>query len=201
MLQVDYGHEEIAASHGKDPREYLVCSKEFLSDSEGRVRGVKAVRVEWTKDASGRWQMSNVEGSEQVFEADLVLIAMGFLGPEKTISLQEQKEDRHLELDGRGNYNAPYGSFLTTQGGVFAAGDCRRGQSLVVWAINGKSKTKQFLLSGCCVKNHYLCLFGFFFSLIRGSRRCCSDRSFPDGQRHLSAMRFNPASAKCSNNK
>ena len=79
----------------------------------------------------GRWNKKQVEGSQKVWDADLVLLAMGFLGPEHYLS-----EALGLELDERTNYRAQHGEFTTSIPGVFAAGDCRRGQSLVVWAIN-----------------------------------------------------------------
>jgi glutamate synthase (NADPH/NADH) small chain len=131
IFRVDYGHEEAAAKFGADPREYCILSKEFLDDGHGRVRGIRTVRVQWNKDESGRMQMSEVPGSEQVIEADLVLLAMGFLGPE-----HYSVEPLGLQLDARSNYQATHGQFLTSLPGLFAAGDCRRGQSLVVWAIN-----------------------------------------------------------------
>jgi glutamate synthase (NADPH/NADH) small chain len=86
--------------------------------------------VEW-KDNGGRREMHEVAGSEQVIEADLVLLAMGFIGPETAVS-----EPLNLELDGRGNFKAEHGDYQTSVAGIFAAGDCRRGQSLVVWGIN-----------------------------------------------------------------
>lgn len=130
IFRVDYGHEEVQATEGKDPREFLICSKEFLKDDKGNLTGIKTVRVEWTKDDAGRWKMTEVEGSEQVFEADYCFLAMGFLGPQKDIA-----EKISLELDPRGNYKAEFGKYRTNVDKVFAAGDCRRGQSLVVWAI------------------------------------------------------------------
>jgi NAD(P)H-dependent glutamate synthase small subunit len=131
IFRVDYGHEEAAAKHGEDPRRYSVLSKEFVDDGRGNVAGIRAVRVEWTKDEAGRWQMNEVPGSEKVFAADLVLLAMGFLGPEHYAS-----DPLGLDYDPRSNYRAEHGPFATNVAGVFAAGDCRRGQSLVVWAIN-----------------------------------------------------------------
>ncbi|MBX3420633.1 MAG: glutamate synthase subunit beta [Pirellulaceae bacterium] len=131
IFRVDYGHEESEAKFGRDPREYCVLSKEFLDDGQGNVKGIRAVRVQWTKDANGRMQMSEVPGSEQVFEADLVLLAMGFLGPEQYVA-----EALGIQVDSRSNYAAEHGRFATNVPGVYAAGDCRRGQSLVVWAIN-----------------------------------------------------------------
>ena len=100
-----------------------------MSDGNGNVKGINTVRVEWTRSARGGWDMKQVEGSEQYFEADLVLLSMGFLGP----------EDRALagiEKDARKNVKTPPGQYCTNTPGVFAAGDCRRGQSLIVWGIN-----------------------------------------------------------------
>ncbi|RCI06281.1 glutamate synthase [NADH] [Rhizopus stolonifer] len=131
VFRVDYGHSEVQAHFGKDPREYCVLSKEFVSDSEGNVKGIKTVRVEWTKDSAGRWAMKEVEGSEQFFEADLVLLSMGFLGPEEAVVKQLQ-----LKQDGRSNIETGKGKYSTALQGVYAAGDCRRGQSLIVWGIN-----------------------------------------------------------------
>ncbi len=130
IFRVDYGHEESAAKLGRDPREFSVLSKRFVDDGKGRVAGIEAVRVEWAKDAQGRFQMREVPDSKQVFEADLVLLAMGFVGPEDYLL-----EGTALERDARSNYKAEYGHFQTSVEGVFAAGDCRRGQSLVVWGI------------------------------------------------------------------
>ncbi|MFQ5464160.1 MAG: FAD-dependent oxidoreductase, partial [Phycisphaerae bacterium] len=129
-LRVDYGHAEARARFGNDPREYCVVTKEFLGDGLGRVAGVCTVRVEWTR-AGGRWKMNELPGTEQCWKADLVLLAMGFLGPEETLA-----EKLGLETDDRGNFRAAYGHWSTSVEGVFAAGDCRRGQSLVVWAIH-----------------------------------------------------------------
>jgi len=130
IFRVDYGHQEASAKFGKDPREFRVLSKRFLDDGNGNVAGVETVRVEWNKDAEGKWQMSDVPGSEEIFEADLVFLAMGFLGPEDTLA-----EQLGLERDARSNFKAEYGKYATSTEGVFAAGDCRRGQSLVVWGI------------------------------------------------------------------
>ncbi|KAG0168991.1 glutamate synthase [NADH] [Apophysomyces sp. BC1034] len=131
VFKVDYGHSEVQAHFGKDPREYCVLSKEFVSDGEGNVKGIKTVRVEWTKDANGRWLMNEVAGSEQLFEADLILLSMGFLGPEEAVIKQLS-----IKQDMRKNIETPKGKYSTSAEGVFAAGDCRRGQSLIVWGIN-----------------------------------------------------------------
>ncbi len=131
IFRVDYGHAEVAEKFGDDPREYSILSKEFIAGADGQVRGIRTVQVEWAKDDSGRFQMAEVPGSEKEFKADLVLLAMGFLGPEDTIAGK-----LGLETDERSNFKADYGSYATGIEGIFAAGDCRRGQSLVVWAIN-----------------------------------------------------------------
>lgn len=131
IFRVDYGHQEAAAKFGKDPRTYEVLTKRFIGDENGVVKGLEVIRVQWEKDANGRFQFKEVEGSEEILEADLVLLAMGFLGPESTIA-----EKLGVEKDDRSNFKAEYGRFSTSVDGIFAAGDCRRGQSLVVWAIS-----------------------------------------------------------------
>ena len=131
IYRVDYGHAEVDKKFGEDPREYCILSKEFLDDGNGGLAGIKTVEVEWTKDENGRWAMNEVEGSEREWKAQLVLLAMGFLGPEHNVS-----DTLNIEYDERSNYRAAHGQYDTSVDGVFAAGDCRRGQSLVVWAIN-----------------------------------------------------------------
>ncbi|MDP6443431.1 MAG: glutamate synthase small subunit [Pirellulaceae bacterium] len=131
IYRTDYGHVEVKKKFGQDPREYCILSKEFLDDGDGNVAGVRTMEVEWEKDDAGRWQMSEVAGSEREWEAQLVLLAMGFLGPEQVVA-----EMLGVDCDERSNYRATHGRFATNLPGVFAAGDCRRGQSLVVWAIN-----------------------------------------------------------------
>lgn len=90
-------------------------SKEFIDNGQGHVSGVRTVNVEWKKDESGRWQMKEVEGSETVYPADLVLLAMGFLGPERAIGNQLE-----LELDPRSNFETK--NYRTNLANVFAAG-------------------------------------------------------------------------------
>ena len=131
IFRVDYGHEEASAKFGRDPREYQILSKEFLKDERGALRGIRTVEVRWEKNADGGWVMSEVEGSGKEWPAQLILLAMGFLGPEPYLA-----EAIGLETDPRSNFRAEHGRFATSVPGVFAAGDCRRGQSLVVWAIN-----------------------------------------------------------------
>ncbi len=130
IFRVDYGHEEAAANFGKDPREYQILSKEFLADKQGSLTGIRTVQVSWEKGEKG-WQMQEVPGSEKDWPAQLILLAMGFLGPEQYIA-----DSLGVAMDTRSNFDARHGQFTTSIPGVFAAGDCRRGQSLVVWAIN-----------------------------------------------------------------
>jgi len=115
-------------------RLWAVATKEFIGNSEGQVVAVRLVRLDWSKDAEGGWQMSEVAGSEFELPADLVTLAMGFVHPVHEGML----EDLGVALDGRGNVAAATDgnrSYHTSINGVFAAGDMRRGQSLVVWAI------------------------------------------------------------------
>ena len=126
IYRVDYGHQEAEHVQGEDPRVYSISSLNFVSDDEGNVTGVRTVDVEMVDG-----QFRNIEGSERDWPADLVLLAMGFLGPEHAVS-----DPMGVEYDERSNYRADYGTYKTNIDGVFAAGDCRRGQSLVVRAIN-----------------------------------------------------------------
>ena len=130
IQRTDYGHEESIAKFGCDPRSYAILTKEFLDDGKGNVVGLKTVRVKWQK-LNGKLQLKEIRGSQQAYEADLVLLAMGFVGPETYLS-----SPLGVEMDARGNYKAAYNDYATNIQGVFAAGDCRRGQSLVVWGIN-----------------------------------------------------------------
>jgi len=129
--KVDYGQEEAAAGFGADPRTYLTTATRFEGDAAGHVAAVHTVQVSWGKNDKGMFVPSNVPGTEQVRPASLVLLAMGFLGPEQPLL-----EALGVERDPRSNIKAEHGDFATSVPGVFAAGDCRRGQSLVVWAIN-----------------------------------------------------------------
>jgi NAD(P)H-dependent glutamate synthase small subunit len=130
IYRTDYGHQEHAARFGNDPREFAVSIQEYYGDEHGRVKGVRTQDVEWLS-VDGRPQMKLREGSDRIWEADLILLALGFRGPE-----QYATNLLGLEYDERSNYKAPYGKYHTSVPKVFACGDCRRGQSLVVWAIN-----------------------------------------------------------------
>ncbi|MEX1010574.1 MAG: glutamate synthase subunit beta [Balneolaceae bacterium] len=131
IYKVDYGQEEAKEKFGEDPREYQVMTKKFTGDGKGNVKELHTVRVAWEQDDNGRFVPKEIKGSEKVWRADIVLLAMGFLGPENPV-LEQLK----VERDERSNAKAEHGSFDTNIDGVFAAGDMRRGQSLIVWAIN-----------------------------------------------------------------
>ena len=134
VYRLDYSHAEWKAKSGHDPREYGILTKEFVDDGRGHIKGIKTALIDWSKPAE-RAPFSEVLGSEKVWAADLVLMATGFLGPELAVG-------EMLGIDTqrpRGNWEtfaAEHGPFATNVPKVFAAGDCRRGQSLVVWAIN-----------------------------------------------------------------
>ncbi|GAB6032806.1 hypothetical protein CHUAL_012008 [Chamberlinius hualienensis] len=139
VFKLDYGHEEVKVKWGNDPRIYSILSKSFIDDGTGKVCGINTVDVQWTKDNGGRWIMKELAGSERQFKADLVLLAMGFLGPEKYLA-----EELGIEWDQRSNIKTAEGSYNTSIPRVYAAGDCRRGQSLVVHAINeGRQSARQ----------------------------------------------------------
>lgn len=131
VYKLDYGQEEAAAKFGADPRVYTTTATKFEGDDKGRVKAVHTVVVEWLKDEQGRFTPKPVPGTEKVVPTQLVLLAMGFLGPEQPLL-----DSLGLERDGRSNVKAEHENYTTSLPGVFAAGDCRRGQSLVVWAIN-----------------------------------------------------------------
>jgi glutamate synthase (NADPH/NADH) small chain len=130
-LKVDYGQEEAAARFGNDPRTYLTTVKEFVADENGRVKAALTVQIRWEKNEQGRFIPQEVPGSEKTVPAQLVLLAMGFLGPESSIL-----DSLKIERDPRSNAKAEFDKYSTNIPGIFAAGDCRRGQSLVVWAFN-----------------------------------------------------------------
>ena len=123
IFRVDYGHEEATARDGKDPRTYSISGKEFVRDDSGKLLGIKTIDVDQ--------EFNEIPGTDRFWEADLIFLSMGFLGPEQYVF-----EDLDLALDQRSNYRADYGCFQTSHEKIFAAGDCRRGQSLVVRAID-----------------------------------------------------------------
>ena len=126
IFRVDYGHEEAAKRFGEDPRVYAISGKRFIDNGHGHVSALETIEVQWV---NGRPE--EIPGTEKIWPADLVLLSMGFLGPEASVG-----ETLGVEFDARSNFAADYGQYRTAHEKVFAAGDCRRGQSLVVRAIN-----------------------------------------------------------------
>lgn len=137
--KVDYGQEEAAQQFGNDPRIYSITTKRFVGDDQGRLKEVHTISVDWQRNDRGQLCPTEIAGTEKVWPADLVLLAMGFLGPEDTLLNQLT-----IERDNRSNVKADDSKFATSVPGVFAAGDMRRGQSLVVWAIHeGRSAARE----------------------------------------------------------
>ncbi len=135
VYKLDYGQEEAAAKFGDDPRTYLTTATKFEGDKDdgksGHVKAVHLVQIEWTRNDKGQFIPRNIPGTEKVLPAQLVLLAMGFLGPEQPLL-----ESLGVERDARSNAKAEFEKYTTNIPKVFACGDCRRGQSLVVWAFN-----------------------------------------------------------------
>jgi glutamate synthase (NADPH/NADH) small chain len=130
VYRLDYGQEEAAAVFGADPRSYCVMTKRFLGDAEGNLTGIETVAVEWDPSQNGRAVPKEIPGTQKVWGAGVVLLAMGFLGPDKEGLLDQLG----VEINERGNVAVDKNK-KTSVPGVFAAGDVERGQSLVVWAI------------------------------------------------------------------
>jgi glutamate synthase (NADPH/NADH) small chain len=131
VYKLDYGQKEAKERFGADPREYCVLTKRLVGDEQGRLTALHTVEVRWESNGNGRPNLVEVPGTEREWPAQMVLLAMGFLGPEGGLL-----EKLGVEKDGRSNAKADYGTYATNIPVVFAAGDARRGQSLVVWAIN-----------------------------------------------------------------
>jgi glutamate synthase (NADPH/NADH) small chain len=129
VYKMDYGQEEAAALWGADPRRYCVNTRRLIGDDAGHVKAIETVEIEWVHTPGARPEMKERAGTEKTLDADLVLIAMGFTGP-----APELPAAFGAKLDHRGNIIHD-GDHMTTTAGVFTAGDCARGQSLVVWAI------------------------------------------------------------------
>jgi NAD(P)H-dependent glutamate synthase small subunit len=139
--RVDYGHAEAASKFDyakdpnktlkNDPREYSIQTQEFIGDEQGNLKAMRTVNVDWSKPSGNGAPFTVIPGSEKVWPADLCFMALGFRGPEQILA-----EQLGVATDRRSNFQAEYGKYATNIPGVFAAGDCRRGQSLIVWAIN-----------------------------------------------------------------
>jgi glutamate synthase (NADPH/NADH) small chain len=130
VLKVDYGQEEASEIFGSDPREYCISTEAFCGNEKGGVSSVKTYNIEWKRNEKGQYTPNRIPGTDRKWNAQLVLLAMGFLGPEKNII-----DDFGVAVDERSNVKTKPGSYATNIKGVFSAGDMRRGQSLVVWAI------------------------------------------------------------------
>ena len=131
VCKTDYGQEEAIAVFGSDPRIYESTIKEFVKDKNGNLKAVKIVKLSWEKDKeTGRMSMKEVPGSERTLEAEIVLIAAGFLGSEKYVT-----DAFKVEVNERTNVETEAGKYATNVKNVFTTGDMHRGQSLVVWAI------------------------------------------------------------------
>jgi glutamate synthase (NADPH) small chain len=131
VFKVDYGQEEAIEVYGHDPRIFDIQTKRLVGDEKGNVKEIHTLQVEWVPGANGRLSPREIPGTEKIYPAQLVLIAMGFLGPEDQLIAQ-----MGVERDERSNVRADYGRYTTNVPGIFSAGDMRRGQSLVVWAIH-----------------------------------------------------------------
>ncbi len=130
VYKMDYGQEEAAAVFGADPRQYAVTTKRFVGDGKGNLRALVIADVQRVEKPGGPVGFAEIPGTEREIPADLVLLAMGFLGPEKKGLIEELS----VALDGRGNVKVDDNK-MTSVPGIFAAGDMSRGQSLIVWAI------------------------------------------------------------------
>jgi glutamate synthase (NADPH) small chain len=138
VYKVDYGQEEAATLSGEDPRHYSMMTKKFIADANGALKAVEVSRVEWIMQ-DGRYVPVPLAGTEEIIPAELVLLAMGFIGPEEDLLNQLQ-----VACDERSNIRATDRLFMTNRERIFAAGDARRGQSLVVWAIyEGRSAARE----------------------------------------------------------
>ena len=132
VFRTSSAHEEaIEYSGGKEIRDFAINTRKFTDDGKGNVKKLHGIRLEWGKGEGGRPTMKEIPGSEFELDCDLCLLAMGFVGPEK----EGIVNTLNLSLDQRGNIVVD-DNYMTSAPGVFAAGDCRRGQSLVVWAIS-----------------------------------------------------------------
>jgi glutamate synthase (NADPH) small chain len=131
IYTLDYGQQEAAALYGADPRLYQTSALRFEGDESGNLTSVETIAVNWEGDGDGILMPRQVPGTEQQHPAQLVLLAMGFLGPE-----QQLLDELGIERNPNGTIAAQFDRYHTSIPGLFAAGDCRRGQSLVVWAFN-----------------------------------------------------------------
>ncbi|MEB1808549.1 MAG: glutamate synthase small subunit [Bacillaceae bacterium] len=130
VFTLEYAYEEAAAKFGNDPRQYSIQTKKIVADADGNVKELHTIQMEKLKDENGNFYFEEIPGSEKVWPAQHVFIAIGFEGTEQPLLTQFGVETKNNKID------AAYGDYKTNVDGVFAAGDARRGQSLIVWAIN-----------------------------------------------------------------
>jgi glutamate synthase (NADPH) small chain len=130
VFTLDYAYEEAEAKYGKDPRQYSIQTKKIVADEKGKVKELHTIQMEKVRDKNGNYTFTEIPGTEKVWPADYVFIAIGFEGTEQPLLQQFGVESSNQKI------NATYGEYTTNIEGVFAAGDARRGQSLIVWAIN-----------------------------------------------------------------
>ncbi len=145
--QTEDGHKEARAVYGSDPRAYQLMTTKFVGNERGEVEELHTIAVDTTIKENGEKVRTPIPGTEKVWPADLILLAVGFTGPEEKLL-----EQLHVATDQRSNIKAPYGQYSTNIEGIFAAGDNRRGQSLVVWAIHeGREAARECdrFLMGC----------------------------------------------------
>ncbi|MBH0156139.1 glutamate synthase subunit beta [Fictibacillus sp. 5RED26] len=142
IFTMDYAYEEATAQYGHDPREYSVQTKKIVSDHNGRLKELHTIQMKRTSDDAGNMVFEEIPGSEKIWPADLVFIAIGFEGTELPVLKEFGVEVKHNKVV------AKHGDYRTNVDGVFAAGDSRRGQSLIVWAIQeGRDCARQVDLS------------------------------------------------------
>ena len=142
VLKTDYGQEEAASITGEDPRHYCIQTKRIEGDENGRVKAIHTIQIEWVRGANGRFAPREIPGTEKVWPAELVLLAMGFTQPQtntfvEQLGLETEKNRFGIGIKADAQYR-------TSKPNWFAAGDARRGQSLVVWAISeGREAARQ----------------------------------------------------------
>ncbi len=140
VFKSDYGHSEASDRHGRDPREFSILTKEFILNKDNDLSAIKTCRVKWEKPPSAPPRFVEIKNSEETWKADIALLAMGFLGPEQEL-LKKLNIERNTKTT---TIKATFEEFKTSHEKIFTAGDARRGQSLVVWAIQeGRGAAKK----------------------------------------------------------
>ncbi|MCY8535722.1 glutamate synthase subunit beta, partial [Bacillus vallismortis] len=130
VFTLEYAYEEAEAKFGRDPREYSIQTKKLVADKNGKLKELHTIQMEKVKNEHGKYEFRELPGTEKVWPAQLVFIAIGFEGTEQPLLKQFGVDSVKNKI------SAAYGDYQTNIDGVFAAGDARRGQSLIVWAIN-----------------------------------------------------------------